>query len=229
MAPGEKPIVWLQGQIKTPPFSQEARIDAGYLLGRLQQGENLSLPHSRPMPSIGRRCHELRVPDKGQDWRIVYRIDADAIVILEVFGKTTRQTPQSVIETCKRRLKHYRQPALANGRLCSMNTTKKARLEAAGWKVGTAAEFLGLNKQEAAFVEMKLALARCLHALRIRRKLSQSRVAELVGSSQSRVAKMESGDPSVSIDLLLRSVLAIGGSPAAVVRALASRKKLTPA
>ena len=94
-----------------------------------------------------------------------------------------------------------------------MNSAKKARLEGAGWKVGTAAEFLGLNKQEAAFVEMKLALARCLHALRIRRKLSQSRVAELVGSSQSRVAKTEPGDPSVSVDLLLRSVLAIGGSP----------------
>jgi phage-related protein len=59
------------------------------------------------MPSFGRRCHELRVPDKGQDWRIVYHIDPDAIVILEVFGKTTRQTPQSVIDTCKRRLKHY--------------------------------------------------------------------------------------------------------------------------
>src|SRR5436309_1616274 len=122
-----------------------------------------------------------------------------------------------------------RQPGLVDGRICSMNSAKKARLEAAGWKVGTAAEFLELNKQEAAFVEMKLALARCLHALRIRRKLSQSRVAELVGSSQSRVAKMESGDPSVSIDLLLRSVLAIGGSPTEVVRALASRKKLPPA
>jgi len=110
-----------------------------------------------------------------------------------------------------------------------MNSAKKARLKGAGWKVGTAAEFLGPNKEEAAFVEMKLALARCLHALRIRRKLSQSRVAELVGSSQSRVAKMESGDPSVSVDLLLRSVLAIGASPTEVVRALASRKKLTPA
>ena len=110
-----------------------------------------------------------------------------------------------------------------------MNSSKKARLEAAGWKVGTAAEFLGLTKQEAAFVEMKLALARCLRVLRVRRRLSQSRVAELVGSSQSRVAKMESGDPSVSIDLLLKSVLAIGASPAQVVRALSSRKKLPPA
>jgi len=59
------------------------------------------------MPSIGRRCHELRVPDKGQDWRIVYRIDPDAIVILEVFAKTTRRTAHSVIDTCKRRLKYY--------------------------------------------------------------------------------------------------------------------------
>jgi len=110
-----------------------------------------------------------------------------------------------------------------------MNTAKKTRLEAAGWKVGTAAEFLDLSKQEVAFVEMKLALARCLRAFRIRHKLSQTRVADLVGSSQSRVAKMESGDPSVSVDLLLKSVLAIGASPAQVVRALASRKKLTPA
>src|SRR5260370_40939454 len=93
-----------------------------------------------------------------------------------------------------------------------MNSTKKTRLEAAGWKVGTAAEFLGLNKQEAAFVEMKRALARCLHALRIRRKLSQSRVADVAGSSPSRVAKMESGAPSGTVALLLRSVLAIWGS-----------------
>ena len=107
MALGEKPLVWLHSHIKTPPFSEEARIEAGYLLGRLQQSESLSLPHSRPMPSIGRRCHELRVPDRDQAWRIIYRIDPDAVVILAVFAKTTRQTPQSVIETCKRRLRHY--------------------------------------------------------------------------------------------------------------------------
>src|SRR6267378_8713519 len=108
-----------------------------------------------------------------------------------------------------------------------MNRAKKARLAAGGWRVGSAAEFLGLSKDEVAFVEIKLALARCLREIRIKRKLSQARVAELVGSSQSRVAKMESGDPSVSVDLLLRSILAIGGSPTIVVRALASRKKLT--
>src|SRR3989442_1588956 len=99
-----------------------------------------------------------------------------------------------------------------------MNSAKKARLEGAGWKVGSAAEFLGLSKEEAAFVEMKLALARCLREFRIRRNLSQTRVAALVGSSQSRVAKMESGDPPVSVDLLLRSVLAIGATPRQVAR-----------
>src|SRR5437870_13280273 len=102
MPPGEKPLVWLHGQIKAPPFSQEARIEAGYLLGRLQQGENLRLPQSRPMPSVGRRCHELRVPGKGQNCRIGYRIDGDAVVILEVFAQTRRQAPQSGSDTCTR-------------------------------------------------------------------------------------------------------------------------------
>ena len=103
----KKPLVWLHGHIKTPPFSADARIEAGYLLGRLQQGERLGLPHSRPMPSIGRRCHELRIPDKDHTWRIVYRTDPDAIVILEVFAKATRETPQSVIDTCKQRLRQW--------------------------------------------------------------------------------------------------------------------------
>ena len=107
MPAGEKPLVWLHGQIKTPPFSEEARIEAGYLLGRLQQGASLGLPHSRPVPSIGRRCHELRIPDKNLTWRIVFRTDPDAIVILEVFAKATRETPQSVIDTCKQRLRQY--------------------------------------------------------------------------------------------------------------------------
>jgi len=77
------------------------------LLRRLQQGENLGLPHSRPMPSIGGHCHELRIRDTDRNWRIVYRIDDDAILILEVFGKTTRITPNNVIDNCKKRLSKY--------------------------------------------------------------------------------------------------------------------------
>ncbi len=103
----EKPVVWLHGEVKTPPFSAAARLEAGILLGRLQQGESIGLPHSRPMPSIGRRCHELRIIDEDQTWRIIYRIDIDAIVVLEVFSKKTRQTPQSVIDVCKARIRVY--------------------------------------------------------------------------------------------------------------------------
>lgn len=102
-----KSLVWLHGEIKTPPISPAARIEAGYLLRSLQEGENLSLPHSRPMPSIGARCHELRINDRNATWRIMYRVDPDAIVILEVFKKTTAKTPLSVIDTCKRRLRMY--------------------------------------------------------------------------------------------------------------------------
>jgi phage-related protein len=104
---GDKPLVWLEGEIKTPPFSQKARLEAGYLLRRLQQGQALGMPHSRSLPSIGSRCHELRINDERTTWRIVYRIDSDAIVILEVFSKKTRAMPNSIIDRCKKRLKEY--------------------------------------------------------------------------------------------------------------------------
>ena len=102
-----KPIVWLKGEVKTPPFSSEARLEAGFLLRKLQSGENLSLPVSRPMPSIGSQCHELRINDEDKTWRIIYYIDADAIVILEVFKKNTQKTPDDVIKNCKKRLQRY--------------------------------------------------------------------------------------------------------------------------
>ena len=104
-----KPLAWLRGEIKTPPFSQEARVEAGVLLRRLQVGETLAMPHSRPMRAIGRHCHELRIRDDRVDWRIIYRVDPDAIVILDVFAKTTRKTPDRVIADCKRLLQLYDQ------------------------------------------------------------------------------------------------------------------------
>ncbi len=107
MGEQNKPLAWLHGEVKTPPFSQEARIEAGVLLRQLQEGETLGLPHSRPMPSIGTRCHELRIRDVDQNWRIIYRVDADAILIVAVFNKTTRATPKNVIEVCKKRLSQY--------------------------------------------------------------------------------------------------------------------------
>lgn len=107
MRKGDKPLVWLHGEIKTPPMSASARVEAGYLLWRLQAGELLSMPWSRPMPSIGARCNELRITDESGVWRIIYRLDYDAIVILDVFSKKTQQTPKKVIDTCRRRIRAY--------------------------------------------------------------------------------------------------------------------------
>jgi len=103
----DKPIVWLHGEVKTPPFSQTARLEAGFLLRQLQKGLHVSMPASRPMPSIGERCHELRINDNNSNWRIVYRIDADAILILEVFSKKTRSTQKAIIDMCKQRMRQY--------------------------------------------------------------------------------------------------------------------------
>src|SRR6266516_1250644 len=100
MPEADKPLAWLHGEVKTPPFSKEARIATGMLRRRLQRGERLSLPHSRPMPVIGPRCHELRVQDVDVIWRVMYRIDPDAVIIAEVFSKRTRTTPKQVIEIC---------------------------------------------------------------------------------------------------------------------------------
>ncbi|RJP96098.1 MAG: type II toxin-antitoxin system RelE/ParE family toxin [Desulfobacteraceae bacterium] len=107
MSPNDKPLVWMHGEISTPPFSEIARIEAGYLLRKLQKDLDVSLPQSRPMPSIGMNCHELRIPDENLTWRIVYKIYADAILILEVFAKKTGRTPKTVIETCQKRIKRF--------------------------------------------------------------------------------------------------------------------------
>ncbi|MCC6606992.1 MAG: type II toxin-antitoxin system RelE/ParE family toxin [Anaerolineae bacterium] len=106
---GNRLLAWLGTEIKSPPFSEEARIEAGSLLRRVQEGEKLSMPDSRPMPQIGPRCHELRIRDSANNviWRIIYRLDPDVVVIAEVFCKKTQNTPQYVIKNSQRRLKLY--------------------------------------------------------------------------------------------------------------------------
>ncbi len=107
VSPKDKPLAWLHGEIKTPPMSRSARLEAGFLLRQLQRGELLSMPQSRPMSSVGQRCHELRINDATGTWRVMYRIDNDAIVILEVFSKKTGKTPKTIMDTCGKRLKEY--------------------------------------------------------------------------------------------------------------------------
>jgi DNA-binding XRE family transcriptional regulator len=196
MSPKDKPLVWLKGEVKTPPFSKAGRLEAGYLLRQLQKGETLSLPHSRPMATIGPRCHELRVIDEGRC--------------------SARRQPKRPSE-CLR----YAEDDL---RTTTMRKSKRERLQKKGWKVGTVEEFLGLSPEEAAYIELKLRLSENLRRRRQRSKLTQVELAKRIRSSQSRVAKMEGGDPSVSIDLLVRSLLALGASNRDLARVISSSR-----
>lgn len=102
-----RPLVWLHGEIRSPPFTAKGRVEAGELLRRLQQGELLKLPHSRSMPAVGPSCHELRVNDEGGNWRIIYSLQPDAVVVLAAFAKKSRRTPDREIATSRERLRRY--------------------------------------------------------------------------------------------------------------------------
>jgi len=102
-----------------------------------------------------------------------------------------------------------------------MDKAKRKHLESAGWKIGTVKDFFDLSSEEAAYIELKLQLAKNLQKRRIEKKLTQTEVARMLKSSQSRVAKMEAGDPTVSVDLLIRSLLALGARPKALLRSFA--------
>jgi len=101
-----------------------------------------------------------------------------------------------------------------------MNNAKRKHLESKGWRIGSASEFLNLSPEEAAYVELKLALSKNLQQTRQQKKLTQHQLARLLKSSQSRVAKMEAGDPTVSLDLLVRSLLLLGTPRKAIARML---------
>ncbi len=151
----------MHGEIKTPPFSREARLEAGFLLRKLQLGDSLSLPQSRPLLVIGK---------------------LDAI----------------------------------------MEKNEKDLLNRKGWKVGSTEEFLDLSEEELAYIELKISLSRLTKQLRVKRQLTQQQTADLISSSQSRVAKIEAGDPSVSVDLQIRSLLALGASKEDLAEAIMS-------
>jgi DNA-binding XRE family transcriptional regulator len=103
-----------------------------------------------------------------------------------------------------------------------MDKAKRKRLEAKGWKVGTTTYFLRLSPEEARYIELKLALSEHLKKRRIRKKLTQEQLAKMMSSSQSRVAKMEAGDPTVSLDLLVRSLLTLGASEKDLAKVIAA-------
>ena len=105
----DKLLIWMVDTWQTPPMGADARVQAGYLLRKVQKGENLGMPDSRPMTGIGKRVYELRIKDGEQNktWRVIYRIDRDMIIVVHWFQKTTDQTPQNTIKTSKARLAGY--------------------------------------------------------------------------------------------------------------------------
>lgn len=109
MRAADKPLRWMTDVLRTPPLGSDARIECGVLLRRLQRGEALEMPLSRPMPTLGSRVHELRVEDRvtRRSWRVLYRIDPDAILVVHWFAKTTSSTPQRALELCRKRLAEY--------------------------------------------------------------------------------------------------------------------------
>ena len=155
-------------------------------------------------------------------WRIFYFVDKDAIVILDVTDKKSRatdqdnrelQAPASALQG--QRLKPPRSPERVE-----MNAARKKRLEAAGWKVGTRGEFLGLTPEEAELVEVRLILSDSLRRHRVKRRLTQDALAKKLGSSQSRVAKLEAGARGVTLDLLFRALYATGATTEEIAREL---------
>jgi phage-related protein len=196
----DKYLIWLTDEIKTPPFYRSVRIEVGFLLQQLLNGELPTLPMSKPMSSIDDRCHELRVNDlnNNKNWRVVYRIDDDAVIILEVFAKTTKKTPDLIIDRCQKRLRSY----------------DPQNLEANGWKIGTITEFLRLSPEEIMTIEIRLSLSKYLEQLRQEHLVKNP-------SSNPRIQKVESVDPSVSIDLLIRSLVEIGATREGIAMAIA--------
>jgi phage-related protein len=108
---GEKrsrPLRWLHGEIKTPPFSAKARKEAGDILRYLQDGKSVKYPHIEALAkTVGPRCGAVRVKDEAHEWRIMYRLDSDRLLIVEVYAKKSRSIPDEVIARCKKRLKIY--------------------------------------------------------------------------------------------------------------------------
>lgn len=105
--PARKQAMFLRGEIKTPPFSEQARKAAGYLIGKLQDGESLGMPNAEPLPIVGPRCGAIRIRDKQHNWRVMYRVDAARILIVDVYDKKTRKIPAEMIDQCKKRLRRY--------------------------------------------------------------------------------------------------------------------------
>lgn len=217
-----KPLGWLRGNLKTPPVGQEARREAGALLRRLQDGEQLSPPESRPMPSIGPRAHELRVQDAESrlTWRIFYRIDPDAILVIEWFERRLRRRRRRSSALAREASRVRRSGEASKEGEGLMNAKKRKALEEAGCQFGDVQDLLELSDADMAIVEARANLARALRKMRKRLRVSQEELAARIGSSQSRVSSAESGQGTV--EQIIRCLVALGADRKKIGREIAA-------
>ncbi|WP_254053837.1 helix-turn-helix domain-containing protein [Singulisphaera sp. GP187] len=204
-------LFFLHGEIKTPPFSEAARLEAGALLRRLQDCEIFGMPHSRPMPSIGPRCHELRIKDENRPWRVVYRVSMRGRSWLPMCSPrplSRRRRPRSTV--ARRDSPGTMRLWPRRGRKDLVDKHELEALEAAGFRATTVAEFLGLTEVEEKIVEFRVMLARAVREGREAKGLTQKQLAGAIGSSQSRIAKLESATADTSVDLMLKALFTVG-------------------
>jgi hypothetical protein len=204
----ERMLIWLPWHKGSPPFSAEARVQLGCLLRQAQRGGRLTkLPYSKPRPDLGPEVFESRVRDRPTDRTVTYRMYPDAIVIVEVLP----DAPEYRVHTWAilTRLRDYEE--------------QRTQLEGTWWQVGDVAEFLQLTPEQAALVGIRAALAAQLVQVRRDRRWGQADLARELGSSRSRIAKMELPDSSVSIDLFVKSLLALGLSRGELGSVIAGR------
>jgi len=161
------------------------------------------------MPSIDPEVREPRSNDQSQTWRIMYAMEDDAIVCDRDSRRVFQEEQGDAEEGGSGMSGSARDVPVSVGRE-RMDSEKRKKLKAAGWEVGEVEDFLELSPEEVKFIETKISLARGLREERERQGLTQEEVARRIGSSQSRVAKMEAADQSVSVDLLVRSLLKLG-------------------
>jgi hypothetical protein len=194
----ERHLVWLPWHAGAPPLSVAARLQLGCALRHLQQRNLATLPRSRPRRDLGENVFVSRVRDPPVDRKIAYRIYSDAVVVVELLPDRPEYWEHTF--PLVKRLRDYAQRA--------------GDLAGSEWVVGQIGEFLQLTPEQSALVHIRVALAGRLKRLRVARRWTQTDLALKLGSSASRVAKMEIADASVSIDLLIRSLLALGVSRA---------------
>jgi transcriptional regulator with XRE-family HTH domain len=190
----EKMLVWLPWHTGSPPFSAEARIQLACLIRQVQGGRLRKLPSSRPRPDLGPEVYDARLRDQANDWVITYRTYLDAIVVVEAL----RYAPEveRYVWAYLARLRDYEE--------------RRPHIEGTWWQVGDVTGFLQLTREQATLVDIRVALAAELLRWRRERLWSHEDLAQALGSSRSRVAKMELPDASVSIDLLVKSLLVLG-------------------